>query len=100
MAAVDEDCELDRPRAAEIDQPVERGPDRSPGEQDVVDKDDRHAVDAKRDLRLVEDGLLVRQREIVTIEVDVEHPDGDARTLELLDLRGKPVREGHSARAD
>src|SRR5581483_4778587 len=46
MAAVDQDRELDGPRAAEVVKGVERSADRSARVQHVVDQDDGLAVDA------------------------------------------------------
>ena len=48
MAAIDQDREADRLRPPEVDERVHRGPDRASGVQDVVDEDDRAAVDARR----------------------------------------------------
>ena len=46
MAAVDQDGELDRARAADVVERVEGGADRPAGEQHVVDEDHDLAVDA------------------------------------------------------
>ena len=40
VAAVAEDGELDPPRAAVVEERVDRGPHRAAGEEDVVDEDD------------------------------------------------------------
>ena len=48
VAAVDQDREPDRPRAADVVERVERGADGAAGEQHVVDEDDDLAVDAAR----------------------------------------------------
>ena len=47
MAAVDEHGEADRLRPAEIDEGVHRGPDRPARVEDVVDEDDRRAIEVE-----------------------------------------------------
>jgi len=50
VTAVDEDRQLDVPRAAEVDQSVHRRPYRSARIEDVVDQDHPLVVDGERDL--------------------------------------------------
>jgi hypothetical protein len=50
MAAVDEDREADRLRPPEVDERVHRRPDRPARVEDVVDEDDRRAVQVEREV--------------------------------------------------
>src|SRR6267142_6766837 len=45
VPTIDEDGELDHLGPSEIDEGVERGPDRPPGEQHIVDQDHRLVLD-------------------------------------------------------
>ena len=92
--------ELHGPRAAEVDQLVERGPHGAAGIEDVVAEDHHAVVDRARqvgalDLRLGADG-----REVVAIESDVEDADGDLDRLQALDLGGDLLGERDAAGAD
>ena len=79
MAAIDEDREADRLRPPEVDEGVHRGPDRAAGVQDVVDEDDRRAVQVEREVGALDDGLLGDERQVVAVEGDVERADRDRR---------------------
>ena len=62
VAAVDEDDQLDRARTAEVDQRVERGADRPPRVEHVVDEQDLAIVDRERDLGAADDRLRPDRR--------------------------------------
>ena len=98
VAAVDEDREPDRLRPTEVDERVHRGADRPARVQDVVDEDDRPAVDVERQLRALDDRLLGDQREVVAVEGDVERADRDLDALVLGDRRRRSA--GRAARRD
>ena len=57
VAAVDEHDQLDGARPAEVDQRVERGANRPPGVQHVVDEQDLAVVDRERDLGAADERL-------------------------------------------
>src|SRR5688500_3444321 len=96
MTPVDQDRELDHPRAPEIDERVERGADRPPGEQHVVHEDDGLVFDRERDV-----GTAHHRRaphvEIVAIERDVERADRQVAAVDLRDLRGEAMGDGDAA---
>ncbi len=100
MAAIDEHRQADRLRPAEVDERVHRGADRPAGVQHVVDEDDRPAVDARRQLRALDDRLLGDHRQVVAVERDVERPDRDVDALVLGDGRGDAAGERHAAPLD
>src|SRR5262245_50306283 len=86
VSTVDHHGELDRARAAEVDQRVHGGAHGPPGEQHVVDQDRDLAVDVDRDVRGRAHHRLGRDgREIVPVERDVEAALRRGPALELLD---------------
>src|SRR5215470_18159673 len=56
VPTIDQDRELDHARPPEVDQCVERGPDRSARKEHVVDQDDRLALDAEGNVGAADDG--------------------------------------------
>jgi hypothetical protein len=91
VAPVDQHGELHGPRAAQVVQRVEGGPDGPPGEQHVIDEDHGLAVHAaRRNL-----GALQRpgrsQPQVVAVQGDVERPDRGRVALELADPVGQPA---------
>ncbi len=85
-AAVDEDGEFDFGRAAVVEEFVEGGFDGAAGEEDVVDEDDRGAMDIGGDVRggeFFRDGVAT---DVVAVEGDV---DGACRRGELRVGGGK-----------
>ncbi len=100
VAAVDEDREPDGLGPPEVDQRVHRRPDRAARVQDVVDEDDRAAVEVERDLGPLHDWLLGDQRQVVAVEGDVERANRDLGALVLEDRRRQPVGERDAAALD
>ena len=100
MAPVDQHRQADRLRPPEIDQRVHRGPDRAARVQHVVDEDDRPTVDARRQLGALDDGLLGDQREVITVERDVERPDRHLDAFVLADRVGDPPRQRDATTLD
>ena len=96
MAAVDEHRELDRTGPAELEQRVERGARRAPGEQHVVDEHDDlvahvgHLGRAERRDRT--------QADVVAVERDVERAVDGLAVLERRDRRGQAPRQRNAAR--
>ena len=100
VAAVDEDREADRLGPPEVDQRVHRRPDRAARVQDVVDEDDRAAVEVERDLGALDDRLLGDERQVVAVEGDVERADGELGALVLEDRRRDAMGERDAAALD
>ncbi len=89
MPAVDQDRELDRLRAAEVDQRVHRRADGAAGEEHVVDQQDAATLDGEGDVGALDARRLQAAVEIVAIEGDVDDAEGDQRAaLDLLQRRG------------
>src|SRR4030095_9285261 len=74
MAAIDEDHQLNGARAAELDERIERGPNRPAGVEHIVDEQNAFLVDRKWNLGSPDEWLRTHgmAHEIVTIERDVE----------------------------
>src|SRR5262245_9123806 len=101
VAAVDQDGELDRLRAPEVDQCVHRGACGAAGEEHVVDEEDAAALDGEGDVGSLHAGRLQAAVEVVAIERNVDDPERDPRTaLDLLQRATQPLPEVHAARAD
>ena len=104
MATVDEDRDLDPLRPAELEQRVDRGTNRPPRREDVVDEDDRSAVERNRDLRRASNlrtGFApVPNAGVVPVEGDVEGADGQLEPAPLADQTLQALRERQAARVD
>src|SRR5450756_2291648 len=100
VAAIHEDRQADRARPPEVHQGVHRGADRPPGVEDVVDEHDRAAVEVHRELRALDHRLLGDQREVVTVERDVQGADGEGDALVLFHGDGDPVGQGNATALD
>ena len=102
MAAVGEDRELDPSRAPVVEEGVDRGPDRAPGEEDVVDEHDRPALEVEVEVRGMDDrgagGLAAGQ--IVAIEGDVDVAERDLRVGELVEQVVEATGDQGAARVD
>ena len=89
VTPIDQDGQLDDGRSAVIAQRVERGADRPPGVQDVVDQDHDGVIDAANG----QSGFLQRTRwmpaQVVPVQRDVQRSDGGGSTGE----RGQPLGE-------
>ena len=97
---VDEHRQLDRGRAPEVHEGVQRRADRPAREQDVVDQHDGPPVDVEVDPGLVDLGRLGPDPDVVPVEGDVQRSDGDGPTLDPADLRRQPPREVVAAGGD
>jgi hypothetical protein len=100
MTSVHEYGELYRPWPADVRERVERGPDRPAGEQDVIDQDNRAAVDAiNRDV-----GRLERadpaQPQVVAVHRHVQSAARDLDTFDVGDPGRDPARQGDAAGRD
>src|SRR5439155_772772 len=99
MAAVDQGSELDRLRAPEVDEGVERGADGPAGEEDVVHEDDDLALDREGDVGAA-DHRRAADAEVVAVERDIEGADRHRGAVDLGDLGREPVGERDAARAE
>ncbi len=100
MAAVGEHGELDAGRAAVVEQRLDRGADRAPGEEDVVDDDDRARVDVEVQVRRVDDGRAAAGRDVVAVEGDVEVAERDVDVVQLGDEALQALGEHGAAAVD
>src|SRR5262249_3407 len=101
VAAVDQDGELDRLRAPEVDQRVHRGARGAAREEHVVDEEDAPAFDGEGDGGSLHAGRLQAAVEGVPLACAVDDPERNQRTaLDLLQRTAQPLREVHAARAD
>ena len=102
VSAVDEHDELNGPRAAEVDQRVERGANRPPGVEHIVNEQNHPVVDVEGNLgapdeRLRADGLA---HQVVAIQRDVERAGGHVGIRDAIELHGNPSRQRDAALAD
>src|SRR5262249_40053479 len=100
VGPIDQDGELDPPRAPEVDDGVERRPDGAAGVEDVVHQQDGLAGDRERDVGSPQDRGPGLEPEVVAVERDVERPDRDLEPLDRLEPRGDPLSQRHAAGAD
>ena len=92
--------QADGARPPEVHQGVHRGPDRPARVEDVVDDDERQAVEVERQVGAFDDRLVGDEREVIAVEGDVERPDGDGDAFVRSDGRGHAVGEGDAAALD
>src|SRR5215218_9122344 len=106
VAAISEHGELDAFGAAEVEQGLDCGADRSAGVEDVVDEHDRPPFEREAELRRADDRLGVQRRlaaadaDVVAVEGDVDGADVETHAGALLDQPAQPVRERDAAGMD
>ena len=106
MAAVGDDGELDARGPAVVEQRLDRGADRPPRVEDVVDEDAGAALDREVEAGLADERLRVQRRpaaadvDVVAVEGDVERPEVDLDAAELLDQAAEAVRQRDASRVD
>ena len=87
---VDEDTKLHFCRPAEIQQGIQRSPDRPTRPQHIIDEYNIPVLDGKRDIRLVQ--LMQPCSHIVPVKSDIQLPVMDATRFDLrLQLPDYPV---------
>src|SRR5207245_2501412 len=97
MTPIDEDRELDRLRAPEVDERVHGGADGPAGEEHVVHEEDPLAVDGERDVRAVHHRILQAPVEVVAVERDVDDTERDRRAaLDVVDGVADALCEVHA----
>src|ERR687888_208840 len=106
VAAVDEHGELHARGPAVVEEGVDRGPDRAPRVEHVVDEDDRAALERELELRGADDRLRVERRlaaahlDVVAVEGDVDRAERGRDPGALLDQPPQALRERHAAGVD
>ena len=100
VAAVDQHGQAHGARSPEVDDAVERRPDRPAGVQHVVAEQDRPAVQVEVDLGLLQEGLRSDHRQVVAVEGDVERADGKRLLDELTQARRQPDGQGDAPGPD
>src|SRR5699024_10729738 len=90
---VDQRGELHGPGTTVIAQRVQRGSDRAPGEQYVVDQDHRDGVDPAARQRRLRQWFRGPTPQVVTMQRDIERPGSDLGTGELRYPLCQSVRE-------
>ena len=102
MAAIDEHGQLNRLRPAEVDERVERRPNRAPRVQHVVHQQDVAAVDRERDVGAAHERLRAdgQPHQIVAVERDVECARRHLGAADVAQHGSQPPGKRHPARAD
>ncbi len=100
VAAVDEDRELHRARAADVAERVEGGADRAAGEEHVVDQDDQAALDPLAGDVGAGQGARRAQPQVVAVHGDVERSDRRLPAGDLFEFVGEPTGEEHAPGRD
>ena len=82
MPAVDEHAKRDTPGASEIEEAIHGGANGAAGVKDVVDEHEVHPVNAKNNVRRLQDGLGRNFGKIVAIERNVQRADGHIHAID------------------
>ena len=99
MTAVNENCQLDSARTAQVHNGVQSGADGATRVQDVVHQHDALAVDAEGNVGSVDRGSEIG-RIVIAIEADVQAAERNVDTLDLLDRLGELLCQKVAARDD
>src|SRR5262249_40418044 len=94
MAAINEYAEGDALGAPEVEQAVHRCPDGAARVEDVVNKDEVHAIHGERNIRGLQDGLRSDLRKVVAVKSDVERPDGNIHSVNAAHGAGDALGQG------
>jgi hypothetical protein len=98
MAPVDHYREPNARGPAVVEQRLHGGANASPGEEHIVDQDDRLAVDGDRYVAGAHAGHGRTPAKVVPVQSDVEASDRDRHVFEGLDFGGEPFRQGKAPR--
>lgn len=99
VAAVNEDCQLNTARTAQIHDGVQSGANGTARIQDVVHQHDALAVNAKGNVGGVDRGSEIGSV-VIAVEADVEAAERNVDALDLLDLLGEFLCQKVAARDD
>ena len=106
MAAIDQDSELDALRPPVVEERLDRGADRAPSVENIVDEDDRSSFEREVELRLADDGLRAQRRfaashlHVVAVEGDVDGAELGCLAGPFLDQTCEPAGERDAPRLD
>ena len=100
MTAVDEHGQLHAPRPPVIKKCVERGADSAAGEEHIVADDHIAALDVDADGAWGYHRANIRRRQIVAVELDVEHAGVDSAFLDSGDQLAQPLGQRNAAPLD
>ena len=106
VAAVGEHGELHAVGPAVPEQRLDRGADRAAGVENIIDEDDGHPLKREVERRRTDErlGMLGRLAaadvDVVSMEGDVELPEGDLGAADLCDPPAKPLGERDAARVN
>src|SRR5262245_32493278 len=106
VAAVGEAGELHARGAAVVEQRLDRGANRAPRVEDVVDEHAGHALEREVELRVAHDRLRVDRRlapahaDVVAVEGDVDGAELDVLARQLRDQVTQALGERDAARVD
>ena len=99
VTAVNENCQLNAARTAQVHDGVQSGTDGSTRIQDVVHQHDALAVDAEGNVGGVDRGSEIG-RVVIAIEANIQAAERNVDTLDLLDCLGKLLCQKVAARDD
>src|SRR6266511_1236527 len=106
VPAIAEDGELHAGRASVVEERLDRGSDRAPGVEHVVDEHARAPLEGEVEPRGTHERLGMKwgrpapHLDVVAVEGDVHRAERHLDSGELLDQRAQPVREWDAARVD
>jgi hypothetical protein len=97
MPAVHHYRKTDARGPAEVNKRVERRADAAAGEENIVNEDDGLPVDINWNLAGPEGGRVEAAAEVITVQADVDRPDGNLLGFEVADCARQPPREMSAA---
>jgi len=102
MPAVHQHDQLNRLRASEVDQCVERGADGPPRIEHVVDEQDDAIVEIERNVRAAYQRLRPDRlaHQVIAVERDVEGSRRHVAASDLVQLLRNPTGDGHAPLAN
>jgi hypothetical protein len=100
MPPIDQDCELNRIRAAKIFKRVHRRAAGAAGEEHIIHNDHRSALEWKRQLRWPNDGKLLSSSQIVAMHRNIDHSGRDCLAPDRFNFEPDAARKLDSARRD
>ncbi len=100
MAAINQDAERNSFGPAEVKKTIHRGANGTTRVENVVHKDEVHAVYFKFDVGRLQDGLRSNFGKVVSIEGDVENSDGNFHTVNAAHGLRDALSQRNAAPAD
>jgi hypothetical protein len=100
VPAIDQDRQLNGPRAAEVHDSVERRANGPAGKEDIIDQKNGTTGDFPGDFGQLDQRMVGTTAEIVAIEGDIHGAKGHLDTLEALDFALETLGEEIPARTN